>query len=145
MSSLSTDQSNIAIGQRLMAVRAASQLTQVDFAARLGLSPRAYANYERGEREMPVALFKLLCDVFLIDPLWVLTGPGDVPMHIGNRRIDVDLLEKVIVMIDGWLTKHRRKMEPAKRARAIRIAYEQCVLRGRADPDYVGDMLSLAA
>ena len=99
MSKLSTEEDKLLLGLRLMTIRTSSGLTQFEFADRLGLSPRAYANYERGEREMPVALFKSLCDSFRIDPLWLLVGPGEEPDHIGNRRVDLDLLEEIINII----------------------------------------------
>jgi transcriptional regulator with XRE-family HTH domain len=48
--------------------------SQFEFADTLGLSARAYANYERGEREMPAALLLRLYELFNVDPVWVLTG-----------------------------------------------------------------------
>ncbi len=44
MSKLSTEEFNIAVGQRLGAVRERSRLVQTEFAETLGLSPRAYQN-----------------------------------------------------------------------------------------------------
>eukprot|EP00456_Euglypha_rotunda_P002909 TRINITY_DN10526_c0_g1_i7.p1 TRINITY_DN10526_c0_g1~~TRINITY_DN10526_c0_g1_i7.p1 ORF type:complete len:103 (-),score=11.63 TRINITY_DN10526_c0_g1_i7:19-327(-) len=86
MSKLSTDYLNIEIGARLIGVRTKLGYTQPDFAAHLGLSYRAYGNYERGEREMPTALFRHLCDKFQIDPLWLLRGPGTEPVLIEIGR-----------------------------------------------------------
>lgn len=62
------------MGKRLAAVRKSRQLLQVEFAEMLGLSPRAYQSYERGERELPSSVLIALHAVFGIDPLWVLTG-----------------------------------------------------------------------
>ena len=145
MSKLSTQNGNIAIGRRITAVRTASGLTQNEFAEKLGLSPRAYANYERGEREMPVALFKTLYEAYHIDPVWILTGPGDEPVVVGSRRLDGALLEKIIEMVEEWLTKHRRTLKPAKKARVIRLAYEHCADQQSVDAAHLQDMLSLAA
>lgn len=145
MSKLSNTSDNADIGRRLVAVRSATGLTQFEFADKLGLSPRAYANYERGEREMPTALFKALLDVFRIDPVWMLGGPEPEPLFIGSRRLDADLLQGIIELIEEWLAKHRRALKPAKKARVVRLAYEHCIERGNVDTGHVREMLSLAA
>jgi transcriptional regulator with XRE-family HTH domain len=145
MSKLSNNDDNLVMGRRLMAIRVASGLTQADFADKLGLSLRAYANYERGERKMPTALFKALCETFRIDPLWQLTGTGEDPVRIGQRVLDLDLMEGVIRLIEEWLAKHRRTLKPDKKARVIRLAYEHCVAKGEIDTAHLRDMLSLAA
>lgn len=80
MTSISTAHDNAALGRRLAAVRAETGLSQTAFAKALGLSLRAYANYERGEREMPVALFRALYKTYGIDPGWLLNGPADQPV-----------------------------------------------------------------
>ncbi|TXH04464.1 MAG: XRE family transcriptional regulator [Nevskiaceae bacterium] len=145
MSKLSNNDNNLAVGRRLMAIRIASGFTQAEFADSLGLSLRAYANYERGEREMPTALFKTLSETFRIDPLWQLAGPGEDPVHIGQRVLDLDLMEGVIRLIEEWLSKHRRTLKPEKKARVIRLAYEHCVAKDKVDEAHVFTILSVAA
>ena len=145
MSKLSTHESNFAIGRRIAAIRSGSGLSQNEFAESLGLSTRAYANYERGEREMPVALFKALCESYRIDPVWLLVGPGSEPVRVMARRVDGDLLEAILRMVDEWLAKHRRTLKPEKKARLVRLAYEHCGETGQVDPAHLNDMLSLAA
>lgn len=145
MSKLSNENDNLVMGRRLMAIRVASGLTQADFADKLGLSLRAYANYERGEREIPTALFRSLSGTFRIDPLWQLMGPGEHPALIGRRVLDLDLMEGVIRLIEDWLTKHRRMLAPDKKARVIRLGYEHCVAKGEIDATHLREMLSLAA
>lgn len=145
MSKLSNEDDNLVMGRRLMAIRVVSGLTQADFADKLGLSLRAYANYERGEREVPTALFRSLCEMFRVDPLWQLTGPGEEPVLIGNRVLDLDLLEGVIRLIEDWLTKHRRTLKAEKKARVIRLGYEHCVTKGEIDATHLREMLSVAA
>lgn len=145
MSKLSNEASDREMGQRLMVIRDRSGLTQFEFAERLGLSPRAYGNYERGEREVPVALFKMLLEQFRIDPVWLLSGQDFEPMYTGMRCLDVELLQNVIQLVDGWLTKHKRTMRPEKKARVISLAYEHCVENGKVDSDHLVGMLSLAA
>lgn len=145
MSKLSTQNENNVIGRRIAAVRASSGLSQNEFAESLGLSPRAFANYERGEREMPVALFRKLCESRGIDPLWLLIGPGEEPVRVTERRVDGELLEAIVQMIEEWLIKHRRTLKPPKKARLIRLAYEHYSEQGQVDTSHLNDMLSLAA
>lgn len=91
MSKLATDGDRNGFGERLLMVRMWVYQSQVEFAETLGLSPRAYANYERGEREMPTALLLQLYERFKIDPVRLLTGEATaqdavVPKLRHNRQ-----------------------------------------------------------
>jgi transcriptional regulator with XRE-family HTH domain len=145
MSRIASDEVNIEIGERLAAIRAVSGENQQAFAESLGLSPRAYANYERGEREMPVVLFRSLHDRYGVDPIWLLKGPGDAPVRASQRRIDMALLEQVIRIVEEGLLKARKALKPEKKARVIRLAYEHCAEQGAPDTARIREMLSLAA
>lgn len=145
MSKISTEEFNRDVGARLASVRNLTTLTQADFAIQLGLSPRAYANYERGEREPPTSLFRWLCDEYRIDPQWLLYGPGDEPVYSAGRLLDLELFEGVIQLIEEWLHKHKRSIKPDKKARIIRLAYEHCISSGKVDQPLVREMLQLAA
>lgn len=145
MSKIATGDDKKAMGARLARVRANSGLNQIDFAGRIGIHPRAYANYERGERELPAMVIQAVVEALRIDPLWLLSGPGSEPVLYGARCLDMDLLEQIIALIEGWLTANRRSLVPAKKGRVIRLAYEHCVDRGRLDAVYLKEMMSLAA
>ncbi len=145
MSILSTGKQDAVIGRRLLAVRDAFGLTQTDMAARLGITMRAYANYERGEREMALAVLHALYARFGVDPVWVMAGPGAEPVMAGQRRIDSDLLERVIALVEEGLRKSQRTLKPDKMARLIRLAYEHCAEHGAVDKPRVSEMLSLVA
>lgn len=64
------------IGQRFFEVRRAKKATQIEFAAKLGLSQSALVAYERGDRDPPAAAIAKLCQEYRIDPTWLLTGSG---------------------------------------------------------------------
>lgn len=145
MSSIATTDGNRAIGVRLAAVRASTGLSQNAFATSLGLSPRAFANYERGEREMPVALFRALFEVHGIDPIWLLCGPESDPVRALERRMDAALLEAVVRVIEEGLRRAGKRLRPDKKGHLIRLAYQRCALAGRADARELRDLLSLAA
>lgn len=146
MSKLSSEDNNITNGKRLLDIRAVSQLSQQDFALKLGLSHRAYANYERGEREMPTSLFQSLVETFRIDPLWLLTGQEDEPLYLSeSKSLDASLLEGIVCLVEEWLAKYQRTLRPEKKARVIRLAYDHCISLGQVDAGYVSQMLDLAA
>jgi transcriptional regulator with XRE-family HTH domain len=73
---MSSTNENVFIGERLLAVRKANDLSQKDFADSLGLSARAYQNYERGEREISKELIRAIFEVYRIDPVWLILGEG---------------------------------------------------------------------
>lgn len=144
MSSISSPPQNEALGLRLAAVRSTTGLSQGDFADTLGISPRAYANYERGEREMPVALFRALYEVHGIDPLWLLVGPGDRPLTAAARTIDVELLDRIIQRVDRHLLAARKKIKPDLRMRLLKAAYALSAERGTMDTSALDQLLAVA-
>lgn len=144
MSKLAKLDDNLAIGGRLVAAREAQQLSQVEFAERLGISPRAYQNYERGEREMPTTVLTALHAEFGIDPLWVLIGPGRDPRKLSTST-KPDVLEEVIIGVETHLQRSRKTLAPAKKARLIKVLYLQFRDKAKVDPAQMADVLSLTA
>jgi DNA-binding transcriptional regulator YiaG len=79
-------------GTRLRSVRVGVGMNQADFATHLGFSPRAYANWERGEREMPSSLLRILYETYHVDPVWILVGPGCLDVVHRNKRASLNHL-----------------------------------------------------
>lgn len=144
MSKLANEQDNIAIGKRLVAVREERKLSQVEFAERLALSPRAYQNYERGEREMPTTVLTALHAEFGIDPLWVLLGSGTT-VRKPQSTSKPDVLEAVVIAVEAHLQRTRKTLGPAKKARLIKVLYLQFRDRPKLDPAQLADTISLTA
>ena len=86
-----------------------------------------------------------LCAAFRVDPLWLVAGKEEEPIFIGSRRLDADLLQGIIELVEEWLTRNRRVLKPAKKARVVRLAYEHCIEQGKVDSAHIREMLSLAA
>lgn len=143
MSKLSTIKENAEIGRRLATVRDRSRLIQVEFAERMGVSPRAYQNYERGEREVPAVVLKALYEVYGADPLWVLTGLSLDAAQ--TTAADLDVLEAVVIALETRLKKARRPMAPAKKARLIKLMFLHFRDKPRIDPEHLSEMLALTA
>lgn len=143
MSKLSTASDNSQIGRRLAQVRDRSRLIQTEFAERMGVSPRAYQNYERGEREVPAVVLKALYEVYGADPLWVLTGLSlDSPQ---TSTSDLDVLEEVIVALETRLKKAQRTLPPVKKARLIKLMFLYFRDKPQVDPEHLSEMLALTA
>lgn len=140
MSSLASSEYNLAVGDRLAAIRSSRGLSQVEFALRLGLSPRAYQNYERGEREVPVAILRSLNSVFGISPLWVISGPQKI-----CTPSKPSLLEEIVIAVEHHLDQRRLKLDPVRKARLIALLHEHFQLRPTLDDVELQTMLSVAA
>lgn len=145
MSKLATPPINVAIGRRLTAIRTTAGLSQGAFADTLGLSLRAYANYERGEREMPVALFRALYTVHGINPVWLLDGPGEQPVMAATRTVDVALVERIIDWVDTELAAMGKKLRPEMRLRILKSAYTLSAERGRMETAPMRELLSIVS
>jgi transcriptional regulator with XRE-family HTH domain len=113
---------NILIGQRLCIIRNSYNLNQDDFADKLGVSLRAYQNYERGERTVSKELICAFIDVLNIDPTWLLTGKGDMyrnsttvtqPAKQGDELLDT--LELLKRDVERAMEIARKRADQAKK------------------------------
>ena len=71
---------------RIKQIRKSNNLTQQEFASRLGVSRSGVASYESGEREPISAVIALICREFGINEDWLRTGEG--PMKRSTSRED---------------------------------------------------------
>lgn len=69
-----SDLDKLAIGVRIRSIRA--DMTQKDFADRLGVGRTSVVRYEGGERTPDAEFIAKAYAVFGIDPIWLLTGVG---------------------------------------------------------------------
>lgn len=144
MSKLATEEENVALGNRLAALRDTLKLSQVEFSQRLNLSPRAYQNYERGERETPASVIKAIYDAFTIDPLWILAGPGLVPLK-ADIKDNPDLLEQIVIAVEHRLARTRRRLDPDKKGHLVKLLYLQLRDKQSFDLNHLNEMVALAA
>ena len=103
---MSSTKSEGSAGIRLLSIRKEHECSQSTFGEQLGISLRAYQNYERGERPIPKRVVASLQEKYGINPVWLLTGDG--PMKDGDPEpaphapeIDPGLLGEIISNLDG--------------------------------------------
>lgn len=144
MGRLSNIEFNGEIGKRLLAVRMNAGLAQNAFAERLGVSPRAYQNWERGEREIQAGLLPALYEEFDIDPLWILTGPGEQPVH-RDARPNFDLVEEVVLAVELWLQRRHKMLIPKKKAQLVALLYKHFLNEGKVGEEHLHSMMQLIA
>jgi len=128
------------MGERLRQVREKHRLLQPAFAEKLGVSPRAYANYERGERTLPAQAMKALYTFFGVDPLWLLTGAD--PRKLPSRY---DVLIQIIIKVEEHLAQRRLRLAPDKKARLVALLYQYLQTKGSVEDDDIEHSLAVSS
>ena len=64
--------------ERIKALRKKLDLTQEEFAKKIGLARNSVANYEIGRREPTNAIILSICKEFNVNEKWLRTGEGDM-------------------------------------------------------------------
>ena len=105
------------LGRRLADIRSRLGLSQTELAGELGVSPRSYQSYERGERDAPTASLIELCQKFDIDPTWLLLGPD------AKASLNEAILEGVLRAVDEYLQSIQGELPPEKKARLVKLLY----------------------
>lgn len=144
MSSIATHEQNLRFGRRLAAVRASAGLSQTAFAQTLGLSLRAYANYERGEREAPVALFRAVFEQYGIDPIWLLSGSGDVPQMAAARVMDLDFVDRMSQAVNDRLAAAGKRLKQEQRRSILEALYEMSLEQGEPTDTDINRLVAVA-
>ncbi|MEM5455774.1 helix-turn-helix transcriptional regulator [Paraburkholderia phytofirmans] len=126
--------------QRVAQVREHLGLSQEKMARQLGLSLRAYANYERGERAIPIELLRGLYERFSVDPVWLMSGDGNMILDRDVRyRLDQKTLDGVLVSVERIEQGLEAPLDAKKKARLIGLLYEQCQLLGESAEQILKD------
>lgn len=115
--------------ERIAQVREYLALSQEKMAERLGASLRAYANYERGERSIPIELVRALYEQFSVDPVWLLTGDGPMILDPDVRyRLQQRVLDRVVAAVDRIENRLEKSLDANRKSRLIGLLYEQSQL-----------------
>ena len=124
-------------------------MSQKEAAAILGVSERSISRWEQGDGlpigETFVLLGHLGCDLSqlvdrngdsqLLDRTQPQIGssrgheqvPSAIAPHGVRYQIDADLIANIETLLEEWLGRHERRMEPRQRGRFIAEAYAFCM------------------
>ena len=69
---------NTILSQRIIEIRKALDLTQVEFADDLKISQSHVGALEKGTRKIPERIIKLICFTYNVNENWFKTGKGDM-------------------------------------------------------------------
>lgn len=78
------------IGSRIKKVRRALDLTQTEFASRLGLTQNTVTRYETGDRNPSTAVLSLIVKAYNVSEEWLRTGEGE--MFVPSPTSELDAL-----------------------------------------------------
>ncbi len=93
------------IAENLIKIRKTMLLVQSDFALKLGVSPRAYVNYERGDRRPPYEVLEKLHELCNVNLNWLITGKGSMfneQQPSTTSRSNEELEQKVVEVMKKY-------------------------------------------
>lgn len=142
------------ISDRLKEIRGKLNLTQPEAAMKFHMPLPSWKSYEKGPSEPGSGALRGLAEEG-ININWLLTGQG--PMLLADLTpkseapepsspVNYELLQSLIEMLERILKERRLVLEPARKAAAIQIMYEYCMLDEKAaSPATVEKFLKLVA
>ena len=104
------------LSERLLTVRKQTGLSQADFGKKLGLSDRAYKNYELEIRKLPLEIAKLICREFDINIRWLLLGEGFM-----NAQTLGDVVEAAVIETRTFFIENDIQLSPQQEAKIVRF------------------------
>ena len=76
------------IGERIKRVRRTLNLTQAEFAARIGSVQNTLTGYENGRRNPSAPVISLICERFGVNEEWLRTGKGEMMKAAPTDELD---------------------------------------------------------
>lgn len=94
------------MNDRLKKLRKALDLTQQEFADRIGVKRNSLANYETGRNTPIDAIIVSICREFNVNEEWLRTGAGDMFLPV-DRNADIAKLTKMLLDEESDSFKNR--------------------------------------
>ena len=94
------------MNDRLKKLRKAFDLTQQEFADRIGVKRNSLANYETGRNTPIDAIIVSICREFNVNEEWLRTGAGDMFLPV-DRNTDLARLTKLLLNEENDSFKNR--------------------------------------
>ena len=80
------------MSERIKRIRKMIDLTQQEFADRIGIKRNTIANYESGRNEPVDSVISLICREYGVNEIWLRTGEGE--MFTPNPATELDALKE---------------------------------------------------
>lgn len=91
--------------ERMKKLRKTLDLTQQEFADRIGIKRNSYANYETGRNTPIDAIIVSICREFNVNEEWLRNGTGEMFLQ-SNRNADIARLENLLASEPDDSFKH---------------------------------------
>lgn len=94
------------MNERLKKLRKALDMTQQEFADKIGISRGNIGAYEVGKNALSDAVVSLICREFDVNEAWLRTGKGDMFLPL-DRNADIARLTKLLLNEESDSFKNR--------------------------------------
>jgi transcriptional regulator with XRE-family HTH domain len=91
--------------ERLKELRTALNLTQQEFADRIGIQRGTYAKYEVGRNDPIDAVIRLICQTFNVNEEWLRTGAGQMFVDVSRADELARLIEETMSEESGEIKR----------------------------------------
>lgn len=91
------------MNDRIRAVRKAANLTQAEFASRIGIKPNTVTSYETGLRIPSDTVIMSICREFNVDENWLRTGEGEMFVQLSEDAEFIQILSEIEVSDDDFI------------------------------------------
>jgi transcriptional regulator with XRE-family HTH domain len=126
----------VEIGKRLLELRKSTGLNQAEFGKTLGLSDRAYKNYELGIRDLPSETAIKICIDHNVSGDWLLLGRGARSAESFQERLNYS-----ISVVDNFLEDNQLAPTTAGRAELIEYVFQRASGPEPVDKTILSDAL----
>lgn len=106
--------------ERLLTIRKQTGASQGDFAKRLGVSPRAYKNYELGLRDVPLSLIESMHRELGADLSWLILGDG-----ASSSETAQEIIRKIVFGIRSFEDANGIRLSKEKTATVFTYLFSQ--------------------
>lgn len=128
------------LGQRIIQLRKAADLSQAQLAKKLGISQPALANYERDARDPPAAVLQGLCAACKANPMWLLVGIGN--MHLQDMG---EHFAKSVATAWAYLSENPEGVDPSKLVKLSNALFQYYMEHGTMSEPFKASLLEAVA
>lgn len=109
----------VTLGERIKKARKALDLTQQEFANRIGTTQNVLANYESGRRNPSASAFNNICKTFNIHETWLRTGEGEMFVPQPTDTLEAFIRERGLSVSDRILIEKFAALDTQSRQAVV--------------------------